>query len=192
MRGFGQQLARARRGDGAAMRALYDSVAAQVTGYARGNGVEDPDALANETLFRALSRIDRFEGGEQHFRSWVFTIAHNLIIDDRRRMDRRPQQTDDDGPLEFATAPDDPAHTAISNCATEELIGEIARLTDSQRDVVLLRVVADLSLEDVARITGRTVGATKAQQHRALATLRRRLADRAVSRDNNQTFTPTP
>ena len=56
------------------------------------------------------------------------------------------------------------------------------RLSDDQRDVLLLRIVADLSLEDVAAVLGKSVGAVKALQHRGLATLQRSFSSEAVSR----------
>jgi RNA polymerase sigma-70 factor (ECF subfamily) len=58
----------------------------------------------------------------------------------------------------------------------------LADLTPDQRHVLALRVIADLSLEQVAAATGKPVGAVKALQHRALATLRRKIAGEAVSR----------
>jgi RNA polymerase sigma-70 factor (ECF subfamily) len=54
-----------------------------------------------------------------------------------------------------------------------ELVAALALLTDNQREVIALRFVADLPLEDVAKLTKRTVGAVKALQHRGLATLGR-------------------
>lgn len=186
---FERTLAAARAGEGWAMRALYESVVDRVASYARGQGAEDPDALANETLYRSLSRVGEFAGDEAGFRSWVFTIAHNLIIDDRRRQVRRPQSVDDGTVVDLASPVDGPETVALSNCSAEELVAAVHELTDSQRDVLLLRVIADLSLDEVATLTGRPVGAVKALQHRGLASLRRRLA---VSEPSNAAFTNTP
>ena len=82
-----------------------------------------------------------------------------------------------------------PEAVALSNCSAEALVAAVHELTDNQRDVLLLRVIADLSLDEVATLTGRPVGAVKALQHRGLASLRRRLA---VSETSNAAFTNTP
>ena len=69
---------------------------------------------------------------------------------------------------------------AFAVLAHEEVRGMLAVLSPDQRDVVLLRIVADLSVEEVARLTGKREGAVKALQHRALAALRRHLDARAA------------
>ena len=105
----------ARAGDPRALRALHDDLAPRVLGYARGQGVDDADALANEAMFRALGGLAGFEGDGRAFRSWVFTIAHNLIVDDHRRRSRRPRtvhlgRAPDPAP---SGGPPDPATTAL-------------------------------------------------------------------------------
>lgn len=103
------------------MRALYESVVDRVASYARGQGAEDPDALANETLYRSLSRVGEFAGDEAGFRSWVFTIAHNLIIDDRRRQVRRPQSVDDGTVVDLASPPTAPRPLRCPTAAQRSL-----------------------------------------------------------------------
>jgi RNA polymerase sigma-70 factor (ECF subfamily) len=105
----------------------------------------------------------------------VFAIAHNLVIDDRRRRSRRPQQA----PLEGDVGPSEAAAEdgALISLGDERLRTVLAELPPDQRDVVLLRLVADFSIEDTAAALGKKPGAVKSLQHRALAALRRRLAD---------------
>ena len=119
-------------------------------------------------MFRGLAT---FEGTEQQFRSWVFTIAHRRLLDERRRAARRPP---------IAAAPpglDVPGGDAEREAL--DLLGEqwvqrlSARLSTDQRTVLLLRVIADLTAEQVAQITGKSVGAVRALQRRGLDTLRR-------------------
>jgi RNA polymerase sigma-70 factor (ECF subfamily) len=134
-------------------------------------------------FLRAFTSLDRFAGDEDRFRSWVFTIAHHLLIDERRRAARRPQRA----PLEAAgTDPGPPgidaAEEALISLGDDRVRGLLAGLAPDQRHVVLLRIVADLSIEDTAAALGKRPGAVKALQHRAMRTLRSQLGEEGVSR----------
>lgn len=181
-------VAEARRGDRAAMRRVYDVLAPTVAGYARGHGVEDPEALANETLYRVLDRLPAFAGTSDQFRSWAFTIAHNLIVDDRRRMSRRPIPAEavDEHHLPVVSSAED---EALRHLGTSDMVRWIRELPDGQRDVLLLRLVADLPVREVGRIVGRREGAVKALHRRGLDALRRRHDARTVSESDPTTFT---
>lgn len=171
---FDAVLAAARAQEPWAFQRLFEWLGRPVAAYLRGAGVEDPDGTANEVFLRVFGGIQRFEGTEGRFRSWVFAIAHNLVIDDRRRRSRRPRQSvleGDVGPS--AAAADDEALVALGDERVQALL---AGLPPDQRDVVLLRIVADLSIEDTAAALGKRAGAVKSLQHRAMAALRRQLS----------------
>jgi RNA polymerase sigma-70 factor (ECF subfamily) len=106
----------------------------------------------------------------------VFTIAHRRLIDDWRRRSRRPQVTDDAGDLTVYPGGDaeDDALVRIGAADVHRMCSE---LPDDQRSVLLLRVLADLTVEQVADVMGRSVGAVKALQRRGLRTLRDRLEE---------------
>ena len=165
-------LAAARTGEAWAYTRLFEWLARPVAAYLRGAGVEDPDGAANEVFLRVFGGIERFDGTESRFRSWVFAIAHNLIVDERRRRSRRPRQTplDDEGGV--VPGADTEAMAALGDERIRRLLDGLA---PDQRDVVLLRIVADLSIEDTAAALGKRPGAVKSLQHRALAALRRQL-----------------
>src|SRR4051812_10981863 len=179
---FDTVLDAARGGAGWAFERLFLWLAKPVAAYLRGSGIEDPDGSANDVMLRAFTSLDRFSGDEDRFRSWVFTIAHHLVIDERRRVSRRPRGA----PLE-AAGPDpgptavDAAEAALVSLGDERVRTMLAGLAPDQRDVVLLRVVADLSIEDTAAALGKRPGAVKALQHRAMRTLRTRLGEEGVS-----------
>ena len=177
---FDSVLGAARTGEGWAFQRLFDWLGRPVASYLRGAGVEDPDALANECFLRVFGAVAQFDGTEARFRSWVFAIAHNLVVDDRRRRSRRPPATelaDDTGPA--VASAEDAARVANGD---ERLRTLLAELPPDQRDVVLLRVLADMSIDDTAAALGKRPGAVKSLQHRAMAALRRRLEhDGAVS-----------
>lgn len=177
---FDAVLEAARDGAGWAFERLFLWLAKPVAAYLRGAGVEDPDGTANDVLLRAFTSLDRFRGDEDRFRSWVFTIAHHLLIDERRRVARRPRSA----PLESAGGePGEPTQAAETHALVtlgdERVRSLLAGLAPDQRDVVLLRIVADLSIEDTAAALGKRPGAVKALQHRAMRTLRARIGDEA-------------
>lgn len=180
----------ARTGDRRALRRLHDAMAPAVLGYARGQGVEDPEVVANEALFRALRAIEGFDGDSRKFRSWLFTIAHNLIVDDHRRRSRRPVTVElDRSGIWEPTAGPPVAEIVADRLEAEEMVRWIGDLSPHQRSVVLLRLIADLSVADVAKIVGKRQGAVKTLHHRGLAALRRRLDVQGVTHDTNSTFT---
>ncbi len=181
----------ARTGDSRALRSLHDVLAPRVLGYSRGQGVEDADAVANEALYRALRDIGGFAGDARKFRSWVFTIAHNLIIDDRRRRSRRPSTVPLDRAPEGVSG-GDLGDVAVTRVEARRMLRWIDELSPDQRDVLLLRLVSDLPINEVATIVGKRPGAVKALQRRGLAALRRRLDAEGVSPDASTAFTRVP
>ncbi len=172
---FQAVLESARAGEPWAFEHLFERVARRLVGFLRARGAPDPDGLANEVLLRGFRNIHDFEGNEIQFRAWMFTIARNLLIDERRKRSRRP----DSVATEPAEMPDTPSPGAgeefTDRIVDERLRHHLDALSDDQRDVLLLRVVADLSIEDTAEALGKSQGAVKALQHRAVKTLRKRL-----------------
>jgi RNA polymerase sigma-70 factor (ECF subfamily) len=145
--------------------AVYRRLAPAVLGYLRSQGAPDPEDVLSEVFLQVARSLPRFRGDDDHLRAWVFTIARNRLIDERRRRAARPAIADRE-------LPDGPA-PADEQAVDPDLLAALAQLTDDQREVVALRFVADISLEEVASITGRTPGAVKSMQHRALAQLAR-------------------
>jgi RNA polymerase sigma-70 factor (ECF subfamily) len=167
----------ARVGAGWAYERIYGLLAPAVHGYLRGAGIDDPEGAVNDVFLRAFGAIAGFEGSPVAFRSWVFTIAHHLIVDRRRFASRRPAAAATVRLPERAAGGPSPEDAAVAGAERAQLERLLALLTVEQRDVLLLRFVADLSLEEVAAATGRSVGAVKATQHRAIASVRRLLDD---------------
>lgn len=147
---------------------VYRAYARGVLGYLRGQGVADPEDVLGEVFLNVAKSLPRFEGDEDHLRRWVFTLAHHRIIDDRRRRARRPEVLDGEVPEQAAPPGPEPADP--------ELMAALEALTSDQREVVLLRFIADLSIEEVARLTNRTPVAVRSLQHRAFTHLARTMA----------------
>ena len=171
---FDDVLTAAQAGAGWAFEVLYRDLSPVVTGYLRLHGAVEPDDLASETFIGVFTGLAGFQGDEEALRSWVFTIAHRRLIDDWRKRSRRPQVTDDDGDL-TALPGGDAEDDALMRVGTEDVHRMCAGLPDDQRSVLLLRVLADLTVEQVADVMGRSVGSVKALQRRGLRTLRDRL-----------------
>ncbi len=176
---FAATLRAAKDGADWAWEALYLDLAGTVTGYLASRGAADPDDLASETFLQIARNVHGFEGDEQSFRSWVFVIAHRRLLDARRAQGRRPRAHPADELEHHAGG--DVETEALENLVTGELEAAMAKLTDDQRDVLALRVIANLTLEETASVVGKRVGAVKATQRRALLALREHLDLEGVS-----------
>ena len=172
-------LSAAKANEGWAFRRLFEDLARPVAGYLRVQGARDPDDLVNETFLGAFSGIASFTGDEAGFRSWVFTIAHRRLVDERRRMARSPDTSatyDDD------LAPGgDAEEQALQSLGDERVRVLLDGLVPAQRHVLLLRIVGDLTVEQVAGVLGKTAGAVKALQRRGLLALKKEIFTRGVT-----------
>ncbi len=165
---FPEVLAAARVNAEWAWERLFQSIASGVRGYLAAQGAIDPDDLTGEVLLQLVRGLARFEGDEAGFRSWVFLIAHHRVIDERRRRQRDASFAADQAPLPAAPGADD----VLLERLDDEWRDRLDRLSDDQRNVILLRVVAGLPAEDVAQILGKRIGTIRVLQHRALGRLR--------------------
>ena len=177
---FTSLLEAAREGSEAAWQDLYNDLAPVVLGYLRANGGPDPEDILGEVFLQVARDISRFEGDEGGFRSWVFTIAHHRLIDARRHSARRPVELSAEPPEPTGRA-DDAADEALARIGVEQVQLILATLSEDQRAVLLLRVIGDLSIEDVAKAVGKRPGAVKALQRRGLAAIKRELAKKGVT-----------
>ncbi|HEU5001562.1 MAG TPA: RNA polymerase sigma factor [Actinomycetota bacterium] len=171
----------ARSGAQWAWRAIYTDLAPQVIGYLRANGCPDPDDLAGEVFLRLVQDIARFDGDEAHFRSWVFVIAHHRMIDERRRRTRRPEAPLILETLHSSDAIGDVEQEALDHLASVGVEAIIRRCVPDQRDVLLLRVIAGLSLAETADVVGKSIGAVKALQRRGVAAIAREFTREGVT-----------
>ncbi|MBW3575332.1 MAG: RNA polymerase sigma factor [Actinobacteria bacterium] len=176
---FDEVIEAARHHDTWAFSRLYESLAPTVHGYLRAQGVREAEDVTSEVFIAVLSSCSSFQGDETQFRRWVFTIAHRRIVDTRRSDGRRPNVRSFDESGTQAVAPGrSPAaeEDALRHLGTERIRRLLSALSTDQRCVLALRVVADLSIDDVAVALHKPPGAVKALQRRALASLRRRLS----------------
>jgi RNA polymerase sigma factor (sigma-70 family) len=174
---FDALLAAARAGSPWAWRSLYTELAPVVAGYLRAQGVRDPDAVASDVWLGVFGGIGSFVGDAARFRSWLFVIAHRRMLDDRRRASRAGDGLEPDEAQPPAPAAEEAALTSL---ATERVLGVLQRLAPDQRDVLVLRIVADLTVAQIAEVLGKSEGAVKALQRRGLEAVRRILSSEGV------------
>lgn len=177
---FPDVLAAARAGDSAAYGRLYHAHAGEIVAFAAARGARDPDAVANDTYLRAFRGLERFDGDAADFRSWVFAIARNVVIDAHRHESRRPPVADGSRHRDRAGAPSAEA-AALTAMGAERVEEVLSVLTDDQREVIALRLVADLTIAEVSRILDKPETSVKALQRRAMRRLQREILREVVS-----------
>lgn len=168
----------AQAGDARGFEALFGAFGGSIAGYLRARSVSDPEGIANDVFLRAFRAIHTFRGDAGRFRIWLFTIAHHAAIDDARRRRRRVAEV----PLDQApeSVGGDVEAEAVARLAQERVQALLGRLSPDQRDVLVLRILADLSVNDTAAVLGKSYEAVKALQRRGLASLRRALSDQVA------------
>jgi RNA polymerase sigma factor (sigma-70 family) len=172
---FATTLAAARSGREVALERLYRDTAPLVLGYARANGARDPEDIAQEVFVAMVTSLGSFDGDERSFRSWLLTITHRRLIDDLRRRSRRPLADVHEQELRDHPAPGATDDNALARLRAAGVLDAIDRLTDDQRSVLLLRVLADLPVSEIAMIVNKPRSAVKALLRRGLASLDRTL-----------------
>ena len=137
--------------------------------------------MVGETFANVVRSIDRFEGGEIAFRAWVFAIARNEATDETRRVIRHPSAPASVEELEAHGPRGDVEREAMEALASDRIGRLLDALTADQRDVLLLRIIGGLSIDQVATVVGRRSGAVKMLQARGLAAIRREILRGAVT-----------
>jgi RNA polymerase sigma factor (sigma-70 family) len=180
---FADVLAAAQRGDERALEELYRDLAPLVIGYLRSNGARDPEDLASEVFISLVRNVGTFTGGEESFRSWVLTITHRRLIDSFRRRSRRPEDPvlPEDVVDQVSNSTATAETEALDEIATLGVADALSTLTEDQRAVITLRILADVPIKDVAAILGKPETAVKSLQHRALASLARTMRDTEIT-----------
>jgi RNA polymerase sigma-70 factor (ECF subfamily) len=131
------------------------------------------DDLASETWLEVARDVKRFRGNESDFRRWFFTIARHRALDHARKQRRGRAEP---VPTEALSEIPDRADLTEESMSTSDALKLIATLPKSQAEAVALRVVADLSVADVAKVMGKRPGAIRALTSRGLRALAEQLS----------------
>lgn len=168
----------AREGDEAALAELYNLYFPRVYRYilARMGNPYDAEDLTEEVFLRVLDAIGRFQWREAPFSAWLFRIAHNAVISQRRKDGARGRSS----PLSEALPVDSqgPEELVENRLALSEVMKAAETLPEAQRRVIALRFAAGLSVAETAKAMGKGEGNVKVIQHKAIAKLREMLTER--------------
>ncbi len=168
----------AREGDEAALSELYNLYFPRVYRYilARTGNTYDAEDLAEEVFMRMLAAIERFEWRDAPFSAWLFRIAHNAVISQRRRDGARGPSA----PLSESLPMNSlgPEELVEKRMALNEIMRAAETLPDAQRQVISLRFAAGLSVAETARVMNKGEGNVKVIQHKAIVKLREMMGQR--------------
>jgi RNA polymerase sigma-70 factor (ECF subfamily) len=167
---------RAKEGDREAFEELYLLHFDRIYSYLQmsvGNR-HDAEDLANQTFVKMIESIDRFEWRKVPISAWLFRIAHNLAVDHFRS--RRRWQPEEEPPEPPGMAERSAEDAAFDSIAEQSMFEMIEGLSEDQRQVLTLKFAFDFSNAEVGSILGKSEGAVKSLQHRALGSLQRQLA----------------
>jgi RNA polymerase sigma-70 factor, ECF subfamily len=169
-------LQQAQRWDEAALTQIYDNFAPAIYRYIyrKTGNVETAQDLTAETFHRFLEALRREAGPCEHLSGWLYRVAHNLVVDFYRSQPNEPMVSVDD--VDVGCAPFDEQQLAHEERIERARVA-MQQLTPLQQEVMVLRFLEEMSLQEVAKILERTVGSIKALQHRAVESLQRILEE---------------
>lgn len=169
----------AQAGQAWAARVLYEELSPRVLGYLRARGVRDPEDVTSEVFLTVFWRLGTVTGGMAGLRTFTFSVAHARMVDDVRQRARRAPDAEydpQDDPRTHATAEDE----GLASVQTEKVRALLETLVPDQRDVLVLRILGDLTVEQVAEVLKTSEGAVKQRQRRGLLALRKKLEAQGI------------
>jgi RNA polymerase sigma-70 factor (ECF subfamily) len=173
---------RAQQGDRSALEDLYLIHFDRIYGYLHvsvGNR-HDAEDLTTQTFLKMIESIGKFRWRSAPFSAWLFRIAHNLAMDHFRAARRwQPEEEVPEPPADEATSAEAGALEAIGQRSMLELIEDLSL---DQQQVLTLKFVFNFSNGETATILGKTEGAVKSLQHRALVSLQKQITRRETIR----------
>jgi RNA polymerase sigma-70 factor, ECF subfamily len=165
----------AQGGDEDAFADLWRELQPRLLRFLRSRGADrafvDAETVAGETWLQVARDLPKFSGDYPAFRGWLYAIARNRLIDAQRAEARRPSVALHDAMTATLAALDDVESVAQDNAELSEVLVRLKSLPEGQRDVLLLRVVAGLSVEETAKALGRRPGTVRVLAHRGLKAL---------------------
>ena len=170
---------RAQRGDRDALEELYLIHFDRIYGYLHvsvGNR-HDAEDLTTQTFLKMLESIGKFRWQSAPFSAWLFRIAHNLAMDHFRASKRwQPEEEVPEPPPDESTSAESRALEEIGRKSMLELIEDLSL---EQQQVLMLKFLFNFSNGEAGTVLGKTEGAVKSLQHRALVSLQKQLEKRA-------------
>jgi RNA polymerase sigma-70 factor (ECF subfamily) len=167
-------LNRARSLDREALEQIHDMYYVPIFRYVafRVNEHEVAEDLTSEVFTRLLSALRDHTAPQKTLRGWLFSVASRVVKDHYRKQYRRPQVALDDS---IPNPDSGPAQQVESMLTNDDLRQAVTELTEEQQQVIALRFGFEMPIRDVAQTIGKSEGAIKMLQARAIATLSRKL-----------------
>ena len=173
-------VARAQAGDREAFGEIYEQLAPKILNYLYhriGGSREVAEDLTEDVFIKVLEKLDRYQDRGLPFVSWVYRVAHNRFVDHFRRQPKQEMVSIED----CYNLPQGTAETELDTTLTQGILAvALQRLTEDQRQVVVLRFLQGLSLLETAAAMSKTEDAVKKLQARGLRALSRALGGRAA------------
>jgi RNA polymerase sigma-70 factor (ECF subfamily) len=141
-------------------------------GFFRSRGVEAPEDAAGDVFFELARGLVDFEGNEDSFRTFVFAIAYKRLLVENLYSHRRQRSTLSDRVLDRLQGDVLGTGPISATEVSEDLRRALESLTSEQRDVLCLRIVAGLSVEQVAEVLDRGVKTVRTLQRRGMSRVR--------------------
>lgn len=124
-----------------------------------------------EVFLAVLPRLETVSGGMHGLRTFIFSVAHARMVDDHRRQSRTPAKLPFDAEQDRREESSAEA-VALERVSPSEILGLLQGLVDEQKEVLTLRLIGGLTVDQVAAVMGKSQGAVKQLQRRALNRLR--------------------
>jgi len=170
---------RACAGDGEAFGQLYENLIDRVYRYVyfRVSDEQIAEDLTSKVFLKAWEHLPRFNRGSSPFIAWLYTIAHNMVVDHYRTF-KQTAHLDEISSLPASDPLPDEQHD--SHYDAQRLRSALQKLTDTQREVVTMKMIDGMSTEEIAGRLGKSAGAIRALQMRGLQALARILEEEWV------------
>jgi RNA polymerase sigma-70 factor, ECF subfamily len=178
---FPDALAAAQDGSEVAFAVLWRDGNPALLRYLRVIAPDAAEDVAAETWVQVVRGLAAFRGDEAAWRAWLFTTARRRALDEARRRARRPAVALDELRLAEAPSAPDAAQQAMENLGTQAAIALVSGLPTVQAEVIMLRVVAGLDTETVARLLDCSPGAVRVAAHRGLRRLAQTISAAGVT-----------
>ena len=163
-------LARTRSGDEARFLEQWRNLQPRLLRYLRVLGCDDPDDVASETWLQVIRDLHRFNGDEEDFRRWLFTVGRHRAIDAARARTRRRSSPVADV-LDALPDRQMVEDQVLDGMSVKTAVAMLGALSPDQAEAVALRVIAGLDTTAVADILGKSPGAVRVALHRGLRAL---------------------
>jgi RNA polymerase sigma-70 factor (ECF subfamily) len=178
---FESVLAAAKTGASWAWFGLYREIAGPVTGFFRARGVADPESATGDVFFELSRDLETFEGSEESFTTLVFDIAYRRLLVEERHPKRNARSALADRVLDRLQDEIEVVIDDTDGAIPSGVKAAFETLQPEQRDVLSLRVVAGLTVEQTAKVIGTDVDAVKSAQRDGLTRIQETMPPHVVT-----------